>query len=107
MRSRRAPTDPVRHVAPPPSRQAECALARHLDRRALALRHELQTGEQLEWIETGRDDVLRFRRPNGWEVVTNFGATPFALGHAAVLLSSAPLNGGMLPGETTVWLSRP
>lgn len=78
-----------------------------LYRRALALRHDLQTGEQLEWIETGRDDVLRFSRPNGWEVVTNFGSEPFALGNAPVLLSSGPLHDGVLPGETTVWLSRP
>ena len=78
-----------------------------LYRRALALRHDLQTGEQLEWIETGRDDVLRFSRPNGWEIVTNFGSEPFALGNAPVLLSSGPLRDGVLPGETTVWLSRP
>jgi alpha-glucosidase len=72
-------------------------------RRALALRHELQTGETLEWIETGRDDVLRFTRPNGWQVVTNFGTEPFALepGTQVVL---GELAGGAVPGETTVWL---
>ena len=52
----------------------------NLYRRALALRHELQTGEELEWIETGRDDVLRFARPNGWQVVTNFGTEPYPFG---------------------------
>ena len=35
--------------------------------------------KQLEWVDTGRDDVLWFRRPGGWEVVTNFGAEPFPL----------------------------
>ncbi|MFP3467641.1 alpha-amylase, partial [Leifsonia sp. SIMBA_070] len=63
-----------------------------LYRRALGLRRDLQTGEGLEWIETGRDDVLRFRRPNGWEIVTNFGTDPFPLGPGAerVVLGSAP-----------------
>lgn len=76
-----------------------------LYRRALGLRRELQTGETLEWIETGRDDVLRFRRPNGWEVVANFGRDPFDLGSGAdrIVLGSAP--GGRLPGETTVWIA--
>ena len=35
---------------------------------------ELQGAEELEWIDSGRDDVLWFRRPGGWEVVTNFGS---------------------------------
>jgi len=76
-----------------------------LYRRALGLRRELQTGEALEWIETGRDDVLRFRRPNGWEVVANFGTDPFDLGSGAdrIVLGSAP--DGRLPGETTVWIA--
>ena len=72
-------------------------------RRALALRHELQTGESLDWIETGRDDVLRFVRPNGWQVVTNFGTEPFALaaGEEPVL---GALVDGAVAGESTVWL---
>ncbi|WP_431804913.1 glycoside hydrolase family 13 protein [Microbacterium sp. bgisy203] len=77
-----------------------------LYRRALALRHELQTAEDLEWIETGRADVLHFRRPNGWEVVTNFGTEPFALDAGEVLVSSGRSgSAGAVPGETTVWLS--
>ncbi|KTR92904.1 alpha-amylase [Microbacterium testaceum] len=77
-----------------------------LYRRALDLRHALQTDEQLEWIETGRADVVAFERPNGWTVVTNFGAVPAALPAGEVLLSSSPLEGDALPGETTVWLRR-
>lgn len=79
----------------------------NLYRKALHLRHKLQTAEELEWIETGRDDVLRFRRPGGWEVVTNFGtdAYPLALDEGdAVLVASSPLVDGALPGEATVWL---
>ncbi|MGF6822824.1 alpha-glucosidase [Microbacterium sp. ZKA21] len=74
-------------------------------RRALALRHELQTGETLEWIETGRADVLRFVRPNGWQVVTNFGTEPFALDGGDVVLSSGADAAASAPGETTVWIA--
>lgn len=78
-----------------------------LYREALRLRHPLQTGETLEWIETGRPDVLRFARPNGWQVVANFGVEPFTLGADAadVVLGSAPLAGPLLPGETAVWIA--
>ncbi|MFT2526062.1 hypothetical protein ACMWQA_26815, partial [Escherichia coli] len=44
-----------------------------LYRRALDLRHGLQTAEELEWVDLGRDDVVAFARPDGWTVVTNFG----------------------------------
>ncbi|MDQ1135664.1 alpha-glucosidase [Microbacterium sp. SORGH_AS 1204] len=77
-----------------------------LYRRALDLRHELQTDEQLQWIDAGRDDVVAFERPNGWTVVTNFGAEPAPLPVGEVLLASTALEGDTLPGETTVWLRR-
>lgn len=79
-----------------------------LYRRALALRHRWQTGETLEWIDTGRADVLRFRRPNGWQVVTNFGDEPFPLeaGEIAVSSSSEVESAGpAVPAESTVWLA--
>lgn len=78
-----------------------------LYREALRRRHLLQTGESLEWIETGRADVLRFARPNGWEIVTNFGEESFDLGTdaASVLLSSLVLDGQLLPGEATAWIA--
>ena len=79
-----------------------------LYRRALAPRHELLALERLEWVETGRGDVLRFRRPNGWEVVTVFGSAPLALSFVPgqrVVLSSTPLDGDTVPGETTVWIT--
>ncbi|AZC14222.1 MULTISPECIES: alpha-amylase family glycosyl hydrolase [unclassified Microbacterium] len=75
-----------------------------LYRDALAARRRLQTTESLEWIETGRDDVLHYRRPNGWTVITNFGTEPFPLPTAiGPVLSSEPVAHGLLPGETTVW----
>lgn len=80
-----------------------------LYRRALALRHELQADEELEWIETGREDVLHYVRPNGWRVITNFGTTEFAFtesqvqeDHVALASSETPF--GHVPGESTVWL---
>ena len=75
-----------------------------LYRRALALRSRLQTTEALEWLETGRPDVLAFRRPNGWTSVTNFGTEAFELPAGKVLVSSSPLPAGSLPGAATAWL---
>ncbi|MFT4213730.1 MAG: glycoside hydrolase family 13 protein [Microbacterium sp.] len=84
--------------------EADAASTLHLYRRALGLRRRLQADESLEWVETGRDDVLRFRRPNGWEVVTNFGSEPYDLGDARVVLASTPATAGSVPAETTVWI---
>ena len=75
-----------------------------LYRRALALRSQLQTAETLEWLETGRTDVVAFRRPNGWTSVTNFGTEAVELPAGTVLVSSAPLEADSLPGATTAWL---
>jgi alpha-glucosidase len=76
-----------------------------LYRRALSLRHDLQTRETLEWIPTDRADVLRYRRPNGWEVVTNFGAEPYELGGGGEpLLASDGEAGRTVAGESTLWL---
>jgi alpha-glucosidase len=76
-----------------------------LYREALRLRRLLQTGEHLEWVETGRTDVVRFVRPNGWQVLTNFGTEPFPLEaeHDAVVLGA--LQAGAVPGESTVWIA--
>lgn len=78
----------------------------HLYRKALGMRHRWQADESLEWIETGRDDVLHFVRPNGWHVITNFGTEPFDLPTeaGAVVLTSDHRSHGQLPGETSAWL---
>ena len=76
----------------------------NLYREALRLRRELQGGEDLEWVETGSDDVLAFRRPGGWVSVTNFRAEPYRLPAGEVLISSAPLVDGQVPAATTVWV---
>ena len=74
-----------------------------LYREAIRLRRLLETSETLEWIETGRDDVLGFTRPNGWQVLTNFGSEPFPFSGDAVLTSGDAVD-GVLPGNTTVWI---
>ena len=86
---------------------ADPASTLSLYREALRLRHRLQSGESLEWTDTGRADVLRFTRPNGWQAVANFGTEPFDLGEDAadVILASAPLAGTSLAGESTVWIA--
>jgi alpha-glucosidase len=87
-----------------------------LYRRALRLRRRLQGTEQLDWVETGRDDVLHFVRPGGWHVVTNFGDDPYPLPEdlaadgGRVLLSSVgasvgDLSGPVVPAEATVWVA--
>jgi alpha-glucosidase len=93
------------------SRTAVAAQQGHADstlelyRSALQLRRQLQTTEALEWVETGHDDVLHFVRPGGWHCVSNFGVAPVALPAGVVRVASGPVADGLLPGETTVWLT--
>ena len=74
---------------------------------ALRLRRQLQGAEELEWVTT-TGDVLHFRRPGGWECAMNFGVEPVPLPAGQVVLSTGtgPVS-DLLPGETTVWLTRP
>ncbi len=74
-------------------------------RTALRLRRDLQTSEDLTWVETDSTDVLHFTRPNGWQVITNFGTKPYPLGADRVVVASAPLEGQAVPAESTVWLA--
>nr|WP_294695162.1 glycoside hydrolase family 13 protein [uncultured Friedmanniella sp.] len=78
-----------------------------LYREALRLRRELQVAEELEWVSTD-GEVLHFARPGGWHCVMNFGTRPAPLPEGQVVLSTAaePVV-DQLPGETTVWLTRP
>ncbi|MGP9500923.1 glycoside hydrolase family 13 protein [Specibacter sp. AOP5-B1-6] len=82
-------------------------------RAALALRRELQSEESLEWLASPSAEVVHYRRPNGWEVLTNFGAAPAELPSgvdpAKVVLSSGKPGtaaaGGTIGAETTLWLA--
>lgn len=76
----------------------------NLYRNALALRRQLQTSEELDWIANSNADVLHFARPNGWNVVTNFGETAVVLPAGTVAVSSVPLEDGKLPANATAWL---
>ena len=48
--------------------------------------------------------MLHFARPNGWQVVTNFGTEPVALPAGDVAIASGPVEGRLLPADTTAWL---
>jgi alpha-glucosidase len=75
-----------------------------LYRSALELRARLRAPEELDWLDLG-DDVVAFRRPNGWTSVTNFGDAPAELPPGEVLLRTSPtVDDGLIAPEATVWL---
>ncbi|MET0789390.1 MAG: glycoside hydrolase family 13 protein [Cellulomonas sp.] len=80
----------------------------HLYRDLLAIRRsEPALGDgPMTWIDSD-DDVLAFARGD-LVCVVNLGDEPAALpAHTDVLLSSAPLEAGLLPRDTAVWLRTP
>ncbi len=80
-------------------------LTLELYRNAIALRreHHLASGA-LEWMPSPAPDALAFRS-GAVTVVANAGARPVPLPAGDVILASGPLGSGMLPGDTTVWLT--
>lgn len=79
-------------------------------RTAIAARRRLQRGEELSWVDTGAgagpgSRVVAFARHDGWRSVTNFGVDPVPMPSGTVVVASGPLEDGVLPGETTVWLA--
>jgi alpha-glucosidase len=76
-------------------------------RRALSLRRKLRAAEDLEWIQNDSRHVPHFRRPGGWQSVTNFGSEPVALPDGTVIVASAPLDGDRLPADVTAWVLGP
>ncbi|MPR00556.1 alpha-amylase [Modestobacter sp. I12A-02628] len=75
-------------------------------RQALAQRRRLQGTETLTWDDDGPADVVRFTRPGGWTSVTNFGDTPVPLPPGRLVIASSPVEGDLLPGETTAWVQQ-
>ncbi len=76
-----------------------------LYRTALSLRRatpELHD-DAITWI-SAPDDCLSFRRGESFVVILNAGAAPSELPRGEILLSSAPLEDGLLPPDTAVWL---
>ena len=86
------------------AQQGDPASTLELYRRALEMRRALQGPERLAWLPTEREDVVRFRRHGGWEVVINFSDLPVPMPAGDVLVASGPLADGMLPAETAAWL---
>jgi alpha-glucosidase len=73
-------------------------------RAALEIRHQepgLGDGE-MKWLELG-EDVLAFSRPGNFLCIVNFGK-PTKLPEGEILLSSSPIEEGVLPSDTAVWM---
>ena len=80
-----------------------------LYRAGLRIRREAPWGPEshLHWLPS-TDDVLAFGRGERFACIVNFGPQPVELPAGAdVLVASDELEGGALPQDTTVWLSRP
>lgn len=82
-----------------------------LYRQALRIRkRERALGDgPMTWLDDDRAgrDALVFARGDDFINVTNLGSTAIALpDHQSILLSSTPLEGGLLPPDSTVWLHR-
>jgi alpha-glucosidase len=76
-----------------------------LYRAALALRASSAalTGEGLQWLPAP-EGCLAFRRPGGLVCLVNLSGAPVPLPEGRVLLASAPVDGGAVPGDAAVWL---
>ena len=77
-------------------------------RAALAIRRaEPALGDGgLDWIATD-PEVLAFRRGEDFVCIANLGPHPVALpAHRDVILTSRPLEDGLLPTDSTAWLRR-
>ncbi len=74
-------------------------------RHALALRRqESGLGDgTMTWIDAGKD-VIAFSRPGNFACYLNFGGSIEIPAGAQVLISSAPLEGSLIPADTAVWL---
>jgi alpha-glucosidase len=86
------------------SQEHDSASTLALYRQALSWRGKLQAAESLEWMPGTNGQVLHFRRPSGWQCVTNFGPRAVPLPHGTVVLASSPLEEGLLPADTTAWI---
>ncbi len=74
-----------------------------LYRSAIALRPAARGGE-LDWLDHGAG-VLAYRRGSAFVCVLNLSPVPVPLpAHHEILLLSNPLDGGLLPTDTAVWL---
>lgn len=77
-----------------------------LYRNALHIRAQLQTSDELTWVDDN-DTTLHFVRPGRWHCLTNFGDKPTPLPDGKLVLASTALDGELLPPATTAWLLTP
>jgi alpha-glucosidase len=76
-----------------------------LYRTLLRLRREHGLGAaELSWLEGYSDDVIAFRNGDV-TVIANTGAEPARLPAGRILVESGPVDDGMLPPDTAVWLA--
>ncbi len=87
------------------AQDADPASMLNLYRAALRIRKATPDlrGEQFAWLDSPAD-ALRFRRGDGFVVITNLGATPVEPpADAELLLASHDLIDGRLPPDATGW----
>ena len=75
----------------------------NLYRKAISLRKASFSSDSLNWMNLG-PNATAFER-DGIVCVTNFGKDDLELPGGEVLLSSAAISGGKLPGNATAWVS--
>ena len=76
----------------------------NLYRTALRIRHERLGDGTVTWLPLG-EEVLAFTRDSGLTCVVNLGPEPVRLPeHQQICLASGPVDGGLLPTDTAVWL---
>jgi alpha-glucosidase len=88
------------------AQQSDPASMLWLYRQALRIRRaEASLGDgPLVWLDS-EPSVLAFSRGGGFLNISNLSAHPVELlGHSAIILSSSPLVGGLLPPDSTAWL---
>jgi alpha-glucosidase len=86
--------------------QDDPASVLHVYRAALRARRDVDPASPLEWIDTGRDDVLAFRRGDV-VCVTVFAGAPYDVPTewGDLVISSAPTGSTSLPADTSGWFS--
>ena len=75
----------------------------NLYRKAIQLRKSAFSSETLNWLEAPVKTTAFVR--DGITCITNFGDAEVELPGGEVLISSSPISGGKLPGNSTAWVA--
>jgi alpha-glucosidase len=87
------------------AQEGAAASTLEFDRKALGIRAGLVCAET--WTEVRHlfnRQVFHFKRPNGWQSITNFGSKSVKLPKGELLITSQPLVDGRLGANATAWL---